>query len=105
MAHAVTGINITEAYVRGIIAHEACGNNMKKEETLKMMQNLILSVRDEGQRLFEDRIFREEWQNNLKKLDEGLKILNSCDALWVYDKYGAWHKDQGFPSTVKDLNL
>ena len=44
--------------------------------------------------------FLKSTQKMNKEIEEGLKSLNSCDALWVIDEHGKWLR-ANYPDDIK----
>ena len=65
---------------------------MTKEQCLEFMKWLILQLKDNGHKLKDDPMLMADWVAKQKHLETSVKTLNSCDALWLEDNYGAFYK-------------
>jgi len=74
---------------------------MTKEECFELMKWLILQVRDNGENLKSDEMLKADWVAKQKHLDSAIKTLNSCDALWLNDVFGLWHRKEIEPNIPK----
>ena len=69
---------------------------MSKEEILELLKHLVLQIRDNGEKLQDER-FKADWNTKNSLLSEAIKSLNSCDCNWVNDEYGEWHRKEIVP--------
>jgi hypothetical protein len=74
---------------------------MNKEELLDLLKHLILQLRDHSKELQSDPRLMKDWVAKSKHLQNSLGLLNSCDALWVSENYGKWHKQEIQPYISK----
>lgn len=67
---------------------EDASNSMtNKAKVLKQLKGAVLSLIREGTEMDP-----KGFASNYQILNEDIKSLNSCDACWVNDQYGAWFK-------------
>jgi hypothetical protein len=84
---------------------------MTREEIFDELKTAVLAFRDEGKRIREDAVFRASLLSKQQELGIEVKKLNSCDASWLNDEYGAWFKAEVLPNmpeidpSVKDKLL
>ena len=64
---------------------------MNKEKIFEEMKALILVVKDEGDKLTNDVAFKKQWQERESKLVNAMENIDSCEALWLNEKYGEWY--------------
>lgn len=62
---------------------------MNKEECLKELQSMVKQTM--------------EFSKRQKALQESIAALNSCDQLWLSERYGEFHKKEVVPHIPKDL--
>jgi len=63
---------------------------MTKEEILKEWQELIIALKEaDKQHPFDGR----EGKSRYAVLNEAIKQLNSCDALWLSEQYSKWFEE------------
>lgn len=67
---------------------------MTKEEILAELKVLVLTLRDEQEKLKTDPVFASSWLSKQHEIGIDVKKLNSCDADWLNDQYGAWFNEK-----------
>ena len=70
---------------------------MNKEEALSLIKHLITELRDNEAILKANPKLMQDWVAKQKHLDEQVKKLNSCDMLWLDEKYGEWFRKEVKP--------
>ena len=70
-----------------------------KEEALEIMKKLVVDLK-EGQ-IFTGDGKLQAWKDNREEMGATIKQLNSCDMLWLEEKYGAWFR-KTFPGKLTD---
>ena len=68
-------------------------HNLTKEQLLEILQSSLLTLKDKGKKLFENKELFEAWKKQNTILQEGVKKLNSCDMLWLSENYEQWYKN------------
>ena len=63
---------------------------MTKEQVLQALKEYVLTLRDHPDKL-------NQCHKKALELQEAVKGLNSCDADWVNDQYGPWHRKNILP--------
>lgn len=66
---------------------------MTRDEILNGMKDLILDLRDNKEVLQKDKERQSQWKERMEEVTVACNNLNSCDALWLTDEYGKWHKE------------
>jgi len=66
---------------------------VNKEELLDQYKDLILTMALKGDELKTNEVLLRKWSGNKVKLEEAMKELNSCDALWMGDAYSKWFRE------------
>ena len=77
---------------------------MRKEEILKEMQELLLVLQKNGQKMVTDPELSKSFTDRSDTLNIEILDLNSCDACWVNDQYGKWFKKYIAPKHQKIMN-
>ena len=76
---------------------------MTKEEIFELMKELILELRDHGEKLKKDERKRIDHTAKSSYIQTEVAKLNSCDANWLNDEYGKWYKKEVKPFIGKHL--
>lgn len=63
---------------------------MTKEQILESLKSLILKIRDNGDDLLNDPIFKSTWQQKHSALTTARARVSSCDADWIDAELGKW---------------
>jgi len=77
---------------------------MTKEQTLELLKDCILTLRDRSEQLdprhksFNPNLTKA-WQKQATAIQESVKSMNSCDADWLGEQYTKWWKESGLEET------
>lgn len=71
---------------------------MTKEKVFELMKELVLSVKDDNDKLISDRGYITAWLDKNKELDIALKQLDSCEMTWLDEQYGPWFEENIKPN-------
>ena len=74
---------------------------MNKEQTLDILKHLVLQLRDNSKEIQANPNLTKDWVAKSKMVQDQLKSMNSCDALWFNEEYGKWHKKEIEPYASK----
>jgi hypothetical protein len=77
---------------------------VRKEEILKELQELLLTLQKNGQKMVVDSELAKSFTDRSDTLSIEMKGLNSCDACWVNDQYGKWFNRYIAPKYQKLIN-
>jgi hypothetical protein len=74
---------------------------MNKNEVLDLLKHLILQLRDHSKELQGDPKLMRDWIAKNNHLQDSIKSLNSCDAVYINDEYAKWYKQEIQPYASK----
>jgi hypothetical protein len=73
-----------------------------KEEAFKELTGLILELKDKT-KFLDNPELAHEWKHRHVRLTNEMASLNSCDQLWLSEKYELWFKQAfGDPKKLKE---
>lgn len=70
---------------------------MTKEQILVEMKELMTVLHKRADEFREKPELLIEWVRKSGEIDLRVKLLNSCDLLWLQDTYKAWYKKELLP--------
>ena len=73
---------------------------MTKEQILELLKQQILTLRDNDP-AFKDQMYKLDWSEKTNLLTKEIKKMNSCDMLWLDEKYGEFFKKEIQPRIKK----
>lgn len=71
---------------------------MEKEQILKILKDLIISLKKDDKKIKEDELYRKEWQRRQQEVGIAIKKLNPADKQWLDIEYSKW-----FNTDIKPL--
>ena len=74
---------------------------MTKEEIFTALKEVILVLRDEGEKFLSDKVFQQECLQKQAAVQQAVKELNSCDMLWLSEVYEKWFTQEIRPYADK----
>lgn len=75
---------------------------MKKEEAFKLLVGLILELKDKN-KFIQNPSLADDWKKRHAQLKPVIESLNSCDQLWLSEKYEIWFRQEfGDPKKLKE---
>ena len=67
---------------------------MTKEEILELLKAQMLALRDRSTELQKNSRLRADWVAKTKHMQDTIKNISSCDAIWLDEEYGKWFKKE-----------
>ena len=69
---------------------------MTKEEIFELLKWLVLQTRDNGDK-FNNPMLKADWGAKYLLFNNEVKVMNSCDADWMGERYVEWHSKEVIP--------